>query len=317
MAFKLSWAGAATFAAASVLLVAARSTRPSRSPLSATPADAASPGAQSAAGAQLSEVSSSAPTNEMRPACGESMANAGGYCIDKYEAYLVRRKPDGERERHPYFERPAPGEVYEARNEAGAFPQAYISRVEAAAACANAGKRLCTLAEWRRACEGPSHAIYPYGNARETGRCNTDKVHLLTMRFGADARRWSYEDFNDPTLDQEPGFLARAGAFERCVGELGVFDLVGNLHEWVSDDVDRALVAELGLAPDPSDPNQASAGRTLRSWQPWQPGNGVFMGGFYSTREENGAGCGFITIAHEPGYHDYSTGFRCCADAGD
>ena len=39
------------------------------------------------------------------------------------------------------------------------------------------------------------------------------------------------------------------------------------------------------------------------------------MGGFYSTANQHGAGCYYTTIAHEPSYHDYSTGFRCCMDA--
>ena len=43
-------------------------------------------------------------------------------------------------------------------------------------------------------------------------------------------------------------------------------------------------------------------------------GHGIFMGGFYSTGDEHGKGCGFVTIGHEPKYHDYSTGFRCCKD---
>lgn len=30
----------------------------------------------------------------------------------------------------------------------------------------------------------------------------------------------------------------------------------------------------------------------------------------------NGHGCNYVTTAHEPEYWDYSTGFRCCADAG-
>ena len=78
---------------------------------------------------------------------------------------------------------------------------------------------------------------------------------------------------------------------------------MGNLHEWVSDTADSAFEARLrgeGVA---------------RSFQYWSPGNGVFMGGFYSTGGELGPGCSFTTIAHEPRYHDYSTGFRCCADA--
>jgi hypothetical protein len=39
------------------------------------------------------------------------------------------------------------------------------------------------------------------------------------------------------------------------------------------------------------------------------------MGGFFSTHEQLGPGCKYVTYAHEPSYHDYSTGFRCCADA--
>ncbi len=312
MPLKITWVSVATVFVASGVLVAARSTPPVRRAAIAMSSSPSSP----AASTKAMEGSEPPPTppSIAKPACGESMVRVDGYCIDRYEAYLVRRNPNGERVPHPYFERPEAGAVYEAKNERGAFPQAYVSRVESSAACANAGKRLCTIAEWRGACEGPKHTIYPYGETRRAGLCNTDRPHLLSLRFGADAHRWRYEDFNDPALDQEPGFLARAGAFDGCVGDLGVYDLVGNVHEWVSDDVDRALVDRLGIAPDPTEPH-SSGGRPLRSFQPWQPGNGVFMGGFYSTREENGAGCGFITIAHDPGYHDYSTGFRCCADA--
>ena len=29
---------------------------------------------------------------------------------------------------------------------------------------------------------------------------------------------------------------------------------------------------------------------------------------------KDGAGCLYATTAHAQSYHDYSTGFRCCAD---
>jgi hypothetical protein len=58
---------------------------------------------------------------------------------------------------------------------------------------------------------------------------------------------------------------------------------MGNLHEWGSDPADSE-------------------------------GHGRFRGGFYGDAEENGPGCLYVTSAHELAYHDYSTGFRCCAD---
>lgn len=229
------------------------------------------------------------------------MVKIGGFYIDRYEAHLVTRGTGGEIARHPHNERPREGVAYEARSEAGVFPQAYVNRAESQAACAAAGKRLCTLAEWQRACRGARNTTYPYGGVAEPGRCNVEKPHLITIRFGWDPRRWRYTDFNDPSLDLTPGFLTRSGEPAGCVTDTGVHDLVGNVHEWVSDTVDRALMGRL------------AAEGVWRNYQPWASGNGVFMGGFFSTREEHGRGCLFTTVAHEPRYHDYSTGFRCCA----
>lgn len=244
---------------------------------------------------------------EARSPCPEGMATIDRVCIDRYEAHLVTRGPHGERARHPHFLRPDEGVVYEARSAPGVFPQAYISRVESAAACAEAGKRLCTRREWQRACryraDGQASTTYPYGDRWQPKRCNAEKPHLLTLRFGADSSRWRYAQFNDPSLSQEPDFLARSGAYDGCVGDAGVYDLIGNLHEWVSDNADTAFEARLRGEGVP------------RSFQYWSPGNAVFMGGFYSTHAELGPGCAFTTVAHDARYHDYSTGFRCCADA--
>ena len=79
--------------------------------------------------------------------------------------------------------------------------------------------------------------------------------------------------------------------------------MIGNLHEWVSDTVDQKLIDDL------------EKDDVERHDQPWREGNGIFMGGFYSTTTEHGPGCLFTTVAHEPTYHDYSTGFRCCKKA--
>jgi formylglycine-generating enzyme required for sulfatase activity len=234
-------------------------------------------------------------------ACPSEMAEAAGVCVDRYEAHLVLPVPGSGFERHPHFERPPEGKPYEARSEAGVFPQAYISRIEAAAACERAGKRLCTAVEWHRACRGKKNTVYPYGARYETGRCNVGRPHLLSRFFGANPNNWSYEHhFNNPKLDQEPGFLLPAGERENCASDFGTHDMVGNLHEWVSDRVDKTLAQRIPLIPG----IRAALGRST--------GKGVFLGGFFSTTDEHGRGCDFVTTAHEPAYHDYSTGFRCC-----
>lgn len=64
----------------------------------------------------------------------------------------------------------------------------------------------------------------------------------------------------------------------------GALDMVGNLHEWVKTDAS---------AP-----------------------HGTFAGGYYLDTALNGDGCQYRTTAHAHDYHDYSTGFRCCAEAG-
>ncbi|MGK4001254.1 SUMF1/EgtB/PvdO family nonheme iron enzyme [Sorangium sp. So ce1036] len=273
-------------------------------PSGAPAAVAASAGAAPTGTPSLGAASTGVPALPAQGlgSCPADMVLVGNFCIDRYEAHLVTGD-GGELAVHPYFQRPEPGVRYLARSAAGVFPQAYISRVEAEAACVAAGKRLCSRREWQRACRGDGVHRYPYGPRGERGRCNTGKPHLLREVFGDHPPGgWSYErHFNSPDLDQRPGFLARSGDHAGCASELGVHDMVGNLHEWVSDRVDRALVQRMELE------------NVTRRDQPWHDGGGVFMGGFFSTTSELGAGCYFTTIAHEPTYHDYSTGFRCCA----
>ncbi|HEY0468448.1 MAG TPA: SUMF1/EgtB/PvdO family nonheme iron enzyme, partial [Polyangiaceae bacterium] len=243
------------------------------------------------------------PASDGSPAvCPAQMAFTSGVCMDRYEARLLERSEDGSLTPFPPFARPKQG-TFVAESRAGVRPQGYISQLEAASACQNAGKRLCTVSEWYRACRGEQHTLYPYGAKYVRGRCNVGKPHLLSILHGGDPRAWSYETgFNDPALDQRPGFLADTGEYSGCVTSAGIFDLIGNLHEWVSDRVNASIAEILPLKPG----IRARIGRNL--------GKGVFMGGFFSTTNEHGEGCEFVTMAHELSYHDYSTGFRCCKD---
>ena len=202
--------------------------------------------------------------------CGPHMVfidALGGYCIDQYEAGLDGWSP---------YDVAVSG--HSATVAPGQVPQGYISGDIAAEACSLAGKRLCQLDEWMRACQGSVGNTYPYGNTEDPAACNTTRSqHPIVELFGG-AADWSPTQMNDPGLNQLPDSLDPAGANPGCVSEDGVFDMNGNLHEWIDD-----------------------------------PG-GVFKGGFYVDSVINGAGCTYTTTAHTTPYHDYSTGFRCCAD---
>lgn len=227
------------------------------------------------------------------------MVRVDDFCVDRYEAHLKELQRDGATVPHPYYERPNAGATYVAASEAGVFPQGYVSRIEASAACVAAGKRLCSRSEWLRACR----MAIPASRPPRAPTCNVGKVHLLSYLFADRQGSFRYDEhFNAPALNKTPGFLARTGEHDDCQSESGAFDMIGNLHEWVSDTVSATFLQRF-----------ESEG-VHRQWQPGQVGNGIFMGGFYSTTGEHGPGCAFTTIAHEPAYHDYSTGFRCCSE---
>ncbi len=110
---------------------------------------------------------------------------------------------------------------YEHPNTVGQLPTAYVGLEQAQQACAADGKRVCTAAEWRRACQGPAPGLrYGYGPSYEHGRCNSNAAEPT----GITSR-------NDPTP-----FLAAAGANPDCVSPEGVQDMLGNVEEWVLDD---------------------------------------------------------------------------------
>lgn len=211
-----------------------------------------------------------------------AMGAPGSFCIDRFEAALEAR--DGQL--HSPYEPVGKAEV-RAVSRAGIVPQAYISRAEAARAWEASGKRLCREDEWVHACAGSMRAHFPYGDRHEERACNDHgrSPHKVVHPQLGDSIYSSASAMNDPRLNQVPETVAPTGRFERCKTHDGVYDLVGNLHEWVST---------------------PAASRSHR---------GVFRGGYYLDTDKNGVGCRYRTDAHAPEYHDYSTGFRCCRDA--
>lgn len=209
--------------------------------------------------------------------CPAGMLRVASFCIDRFEASLAEVRADGSLVPwSPYFE---PSSVrVRALSLRGAVPQGYIRGTQAAAACAEAGKRLCTDVEWLRACQGPSETTYPYGDTREAGRCNDARARHPAVEYFGTSADWIWSMLDHPCLNQLPDGLSRTGDHAGCESAEGPFDMMGNLHEWTADPA------------------------------------GTFRGGFYVDTVRNGPGCLYRTTAHDVGHRDYSTGFRCCAD---
>ncbi len=163
----------------------------------------------------------------------------------------------------------------------GRVPQGYLSQHLAMRACEAAGKRLCTESEWVRACRGRQNRQFPYGAAFQRRQCNVYRFYHPAFILHGD----SSIGHRDPRLNlvkaqgKDP-VLRLTAATETCVSDWGdegaLYDMVGNLDEWVADE------------------------------------SGVFVGGFYARASTKG--CESKVSGHRPSYYDYSLGTRCCRD---
>ena len=108
------------------------------------------------------------------------------FCVDAYEASLVEVLADGTEKPFPHY-LPVDGHDVRSVSKAHAFPQGYISEVQAQDACGASGKRLCNHEEWKTACMGPAHTTFPYGDARQPGTCADNGKSAVVAVFGAKA----------------------------------------------------------------------------------------------------------------------------------
>lgn len=193
-----------------------------------------------------------APSSPSSP-CPEEMVDVGLACIDRYEA----------------------------PNERGQRPLLMQSSDEGEKWCNERGKRLCNEDEWVRACRGPSNKPYPYGTKFESGRCNDVGVFRAMSwktlaSWPSDAARAEVKK-----LDQSEPSGARAG----CVSDEGVFDLTGNVAEWVVRTRD----------------NETNYSHVVK---------GCFWGRCFRVPHE--PACDYVNFAHPAGFRSYEMGFRCC-----
>lgn len=224
------------------------------------------------------------------PECPPDMRLVEGEHHDVVQHYCVDPRPS-QRDTHCYAYwdgiTAAEGTVtnvrvcmdqFEAPNVRGAKPLVMQSYEMAKRWCGARGKRVCTEQEWELACEGGEHRPLAYGWAVDVSLCNSNK-------------KW--RAFDVTKLQSERKEVVRAeverlwqgtpsGFFRTCVSRFGIYDMMGNVEEWVTT-------------------------RKTRK----RPG--ALMGGFWA---KPWTGCRGTNDAHEPTFTFYETGFRCCAEPG-
>ncbi len=165
---------------------------------------------------------------------------------------------------------------FEWPNKAGENPVVMKTWYEAKDACGAIGKRLCGDSEWTVACEGQERLPYPYGYDRNSEACNIDKPHPDVNEKALGSSDPKVRDAEAKRLWQgEP-----SGSRASCVSPYGVYDMTGNVDEWV--------VNEEG--------------------KPYKSG---LKGGYWGPVRDR---CRPMTTVHAEGFSFYQIGFRCCSD---
>jgi sulfatase-modifying factor enzyme 1 len=152
------------------------------------------------------------------------------------------------------------------------IPSANITWFQAQEACANAGKRLPTSAEWQVGANGTPDP----GPDNGTTDCNT----------------------------ASDGEASLTGARPRCVSARGAFDMVGNLAEWVADWGPQSTICPGWASFSNDDMCLAGASTTQNS-----PG-ALLRGGAFASL--GGPHAGPLAVRDFPPFHMTGfIGFRC------
>ncbi len=185
-----------------------------------------------------------------------------------------------------------------AVSEKGRVPWRYVSQAQAREVCRTRGKYLVSVKEWYTAAQGTPSV--------ESKVVSDDDCNI-----------------NGNWLSEDPGPTGSGG---KCVSGVGVYDMVGNVWEWVDGTVINGEFEGLKLPPegyvtavnesgvpistDLNDPDPNYGGDEF--WLKDEGASGIMRGGFYGSG--NSAGIYAFHAQMEPSFAGRAVGFRCASE---
>ena len=232
-----------------------------------------------------------APTVLVMPPPRPSVLRARGHGPGRQGVHRplrgVRRRARRGRSRRPHSPYQMGSRRVRAKNGEGDVPQAYISQIQAAGACARPASACARRRIRARLQRGQSRGErLPLRRARIGGRATATREGPQMVRFfGPDARAWKLRRLQRPS--PEPG---RGGA--RAVRRVPAL---------------RVGLRGPRLRRQPARVGERPAGRARALALPAAAST--------ATPRSTATGASTSPTPTRPGYHDYSTGFRCCVES--
>jgi len=156
----------------------------------------------------------------------------------------------------PYSTASATRDAYYGNPDFGRYPVIHVDWLGASAYCKWAGRRLPSEAEWEKAARADASVLYPWGNAWDVQ--TIPRVNFSDKNDAGGA--------SDTVADDGYGDTAPVASYPDGASRYGVYDMSGNVWEWVNDWFGAQYYSE---SPSANPPGPASgAGRVLRggSW---------------------------------------------------